>query len=337
MGLDANVRCTCFGEGGLRPGPVPVEDLYIDDEGCLASRTLNRCRCELDVRRFDARYGALAEEFDAWLEQSCEHVQGEQLETHVDGISDCADGPTIETCFLNRQELTALNRQTAYNRAQVERASRCGCFHCGGMFAGMSVLSWLPEPDGPDTALCPYCGADAIVTGSAGARPTTAMLAQLYRRWYGAEFRERLEQANVVPDFAGYEDYLRRGIPFLMRHDDGVETVGEVELFFEGSACAGGVDSWNMPRREVGDARDDVLERGAGGLLRIELEEAGAAASRIALFDRRGRRVPAVPWAGEQEDLVIRLKARYGNRLMGLVKDPDAEMMQLVVAKVVEI
>ena len=45
MGLDASVRCRCFEEGKLRPGPVPLEDVYVDTEGYLSSRKLD---AELD-------------------------------------------------------------------------------------------------------------------------------------------------------------------------------------------------------------------------------------------------------------------------------------------------
>ena len=49
-----------------------------------------------------------------------------------------------------------LNGQTAYNRTIVEGSARCGCFHCGGIFAGNEVSQWLQEDDGEDdTALCP--------------------------------------------------------------------------------------------------------------------------------------------------------------------------------------
>lgn len=52
MGLDASVRCRCFEEGKLKPGPVPVEDLYIDSDGYLASRKLDEARETYDGRRF---------------------------------------------------------------------------------------------------------------------------------------------------------------------------------------------------------------------------------------------------------------------------------------------
>lgn len=76
MGLDATIRCRCFEEGKLKPGPIPFEDLYIDKDGCLASRMLDAAREKYDHRRFEARYGALDDEFCEWLVDSCEHEDG---------------------------------------------------------------------------------------------------------------------------------------------------------------------------------------------------------------------------------------------------------------------
>ena len=63
MGLDATVRCRCFEERKLKPGPVPYDDLYIDEEGYLSSQTIDRASRKYDYRRFDARYGDLEDAF----------------------------------------------------------------------------------------------------------------------------------------------------------------------------------------------------------------------------------------------------------------------------------
>ena len=54
MGLDAFVRCRCFEEGKLKPGPIPLEDLYIDDEdGCVPKSGVSKhFRCLKEVRLF---------------------------------------------------------------------------------------------------------------------------------------------------------------------------------------------------------------------------------------------------------------------------------------------
>ena len=91
MGLDGTVRCRCFEEGGLRPGPVPLEDVYVDEEGYLASRTLDEARERLTRRQFDARYADLERAFDDWLRSCCEHEDGELCAEHVGNWSGCAE------------------------------------------------------------------------------------------------------------------------------------------------------------------------------------------------------------------------------------------------------
>ncbi|MBF0903643.1 MAG: hypothetical protein HXK38_04195, partial [Atopobium sp.] len=53
MGLDAFVRCRCFEEGKLKPGPMPLEDLYIDDEEFICSKLLDQKRKELSSEQFE--------------------------------------------------------------------------------------------------------------------------------------------------------------------------------------------------------------------------------------------------------------------------------------------
>ena len=90
MGLDATVRCRCFEEGKLKPGPVPYDDLYIDAEGYLASKKLDLKRAAMDRRRFDARYGALDEAFFDWSEHCCEHEDGDYVTEWVSNWGGCA-------------------------------------------------------------------------------------------------------------------------------------------------------------------------------------------------------------------------------------------------------
>ena len=91
MGLDGTVRCRCFEEGRLRPGPVPLEDVYVDEEGYLASRTLDEARERLTRRQFDARYADLERAFDDWLHSCCEHEDAELCAEHVANWSGCAE------------------------------------------------------------------------------------------------------------------------------------------------------------------------------------------------------------------------------------------------------
>ena len=110
MGLGATVRCRCFEEGKLKPGPVPLDDLYVDDEGYLASRKLDAVRKRLDHRRFDARYGELEDEFYRWTESCCEHEDGEYCSESVSNVAGCAQFRSLVEEAGGEAELPLLSK-----------------------------------------------------------------------------------------------------------------------------------------------------------------------------------------------------------------------------------
>lgn len=89
MGLDAIIRCRCFEEGKLKPAPVPLEYLCINDDGYLASRILDTAYKKYDYRRFNARFAKLSDEFNDWVLSSCEHEYGELYSEWVSNWYGC--------------------------------------------------------------------------------------------------------------------------------------------------------------------------------------------------------------------------------------------------------
>jgi len=81
-----------------------------------------------------------------------------------------------------------LNRQTAFNRSMLEGADRCGCFHCGEMFSPEDIVDWVVEDDGhEDSAVCPFCGVDAVVVGTATYPLDPRALERLRHFWFRRE------------------------------------------------------------------------------------------------------------------------------------------------------
>lgn len=87
VGLDAYVRCRCFEEGKVTEPPLPIDDLYVSEEGNIESRLLDKERERLDSRRFDARYGALSDALHDWQDSCCEHPNMEICNERVCNIS----------------------------------------------------------------------------------------------------------------------------------------------------------------------------------------------------------------------------------------------------------
>ena len=73
MGLDAFVRCRCLEEGRVSEPPLPMEDPYVDGEGCVSSRTLDAERERLGRREFSRCFWGLQDRLAQWSESCCEH------------------------------------------------------------------------------------------------------------------------------------------------------------------------------------------------------------------------------------------------------------------------
>lgn len=80
------------------------------------------------------------------------------------------------------------------NEDALANASACGCFKCKTMFTPAEITEWLPEENGKRTAVCPHCGADAVVpsttTPAKGYTLDNQLLDGMYLRFFNPEFNE---------------------------------------------------------------------------------------------------------------------------------------------------
>ena len=67
-----------------------------------------------------------------------------------------------------------------FNRRLIEHDKRCGCFHCLKVF-DTKELEWV---DFDLTALCPYCGIDAVIGESAGYPLIEEFLEKMRDYWF---------------------------------------------------------------------------------------------------------------------------------------------------------
>lgn len=112
MGLDAFVPCNCFEKGLLSKPPEPFqkEDVYRDEDGYIASRTLDRHRRELGYDAFRSRYGRLDDLFEEWADHACEHEYGEYF---AERVSNWAGTRRFESVV---EELGGASRYPALSR-----------------------------------------------------------------------------------------------------------------------------------------------------------------------------------------------------------------------------
>lgn len=129
-------------------------------------------------------------------------------------IPDDPDAPVPQVSWDERK---LLNRQSGFNRSLLEAHETCGCFHCGRRFPTLLVTEWMVEDGQEDTGVCPYCGTDALVVGTAETPLSTSLLTRLYEEWFGEELKKRESDPRILaPPYGNRDDYLRRGIPFRM-------------------------------------------------------------------------------------------------------------------------
>ena len=83
-------------------------------------------------------------------------------------------------------------KQTMYNRPAIEKSTNCACMYCGHIFPAADILNapepngyWTIERNGIQTALCPSCKIDTILSDGMG-YPVTDLnfIAACTHNWY---------------------------------------------------------------------------------------------------------------------------------------------------------
>lgn len=73
------------------------------------------------------------------------------------------------------------------NKSALENPQSCGCFYCGKMFDSTEIMEWIEADNSCDykgTAICPYCGIDAVIGESSGIPITREFLEGMNRTWF---------------------------------------------------------------------------------------------------------------------------------------------------------
>ena len=68
------------------------------------------------------------------------------------------------------------------NRQQLQQDQNCGCFYCLKTFQSSEITQWYGDQD--DTAVCPYCGIDAVIGESSGMAITREFLKEMRLYWF---------------------------------------------------------------------------------------------------------------------------------------------------------
>jgi hypothetical protein len=69
---------------------------------------------------------------------------------------------------------------SVHNRKALSTDQACGCFFCLRIFDAKEIV-WQ---DDEDTAMCPYCGIDAVIGESSGLPITKQFLKSMREYWF---------------------------------------------------------------------------------------------------------------------------------------------------------
>jgi hypothetical protein len=70
-------------------------------------------------------------------------------------------------------EAYLLPQHMHHNRAEIQEGELCGCISCEQSFSATEIRSWVAAGN---TAVCPRCGATAVVGSGAGFQLTSQLL-----------------------------------------------------------------------------------------------------------------------------------------------------------------
>lgn len=77
----------------------------------------------------------------------------------------------------------AAHRASTSNRIDLQQGEVCGCFYCLNVFNSSEIEEWT-EDRGGDTAICPRCGIDAVISEKAGYPLTKSFLSKMQEFWF---------------------------------------------------------------------------------------------------------------------------------------------------------
>lgn len=87
---------------------------------------------------------------------------------------------------MDTYDLKAAHKASTYNRSALMKDSKCGCFYCLRVFPPSEIKEWCAETKNGEevTAICPYCGIDAILSESSGYPLSQEFLGEMRKWWF---------------------------------------------------------------------------------------------------------------------------------------------------------
>lgn len=72
----------------------------------------------------------------------------------------------VQTVVRPPMDIIEAHQHSIRNKEEVSGSLFCGCFYCKQVVRPEEITEWHIENDGKETAICPFCGVDAIISSS---------------------------------------------------------------------------------------------------------------------------------------------------------------------------
>lgn len=89
------------------------------------------------------------------------------------------------------EELREIHKESSYHREDLEASKVCGCFFCLNLFSPKDIEEWI---DKEQTALCPHCGIDSVLSDQYIDEET---LVQMRNMWFLTCYDENGKEYKV--------------------------------------------------------------------------------------------------------------------------------------------
>lgn len=85
-----------------------------------------------------------------------------------------------------KDNIVDAHKESIHNREKITKSYMCGCFHCVKIFKTSEITKWTDKSKGKGdyTAICPYCGVDAILPEISGYPRTEEFLEKMNKYWF---------------------------------------------------------------------------------------------------------------------------------------------------------
>ncbi|WBV60141.1 cytoplasmic protein [Chryseobacterium camelliae] len=86
----------------------------------------------------------------------------------------------------NKYELEFLlgsHKGSFKNKNEILNYKECGCFYCKKIFFSSEIVDWNKENDAEETAICPKCGIDSVLSEKYPISDNLFLI-EMYKYWF---------------------------------------------------------------------------------------------------------------------------------------------------------